>query len=80
MRYEASFNGFVSMVIMMLLLTSSTLGLRLIARHKQKGSFGKDDLLAIVAFVGIFLCHKLAVRLNVNLGGIPRIDFSGHLW
>ncbi|CAF9903464.1 MAG: hypothetical protein GOMPHAMPRED_000280 [Gomphillus americanus] len=48
--YDTSFNGIASMISMMFLLPSITLALRIVARYKQKMTFDKDDVFAILAW------------------------------
>ena len=55
MGYDSSLAGIASMVAVLLVLTSGTLILRLVARSRQKASFGTDDVLAILAFVSLSL-------------------------
>lgn len=59
--YDTSFNGIASMISMMFLLPSITLALRIVARYKQKMTFDKDDVFAILAWVS---SHNLLCNLS----------------
>ena len=85
MGYDSSLAGIASMVAVLLVLTSGTLILRLVARSKQKASFGIDDILAILAFVSLSLpfgCYPglpSSLADQCNSVNIPWVKYCGYL-
>ena len=73
-QYDASLGGIAALVAVMLFLTTTTVGLRVAARHKQRLSLGPDDFCAIISWVGVYVYGPLFWLMALTMNSFSSLE------